>query len=161
AGVGSLAAAALVGFIGYYKLSGEPLVNRQLPYLASAGMTLVVLVVLGGSLLVAEQMRNDAGRIEELENAVASLADTLSPLLESPARRREPAVVAAPSRTEDVRAEIGTDETVRIVPTEPPAAPQRAKRTAARKPAKSAAARKPAKSAAARKPAKRAPRKTT
>ena len=77
---------------------------------------LVVLVVLGGSLLVAEQMRNDASRIEELEEAVASLAETLSPLLESPARRRE--VVGETARVR--RTETNADEreaasTVRLV----------------------------------------------
>ena len=48
-GVACLAAAAVVGIVGYLQLSDEPLVNHQIPYLASAGMALVVLSVLGGA----------------------------------------------------------------------------------------------------------------
>lgn len=88
AGVGSLGLAAIVGLIGWLKLSLEPQVNRQIPYLASAGMILVILAAIGGSLLVAEQLRNDDQRIADLEDAVRRLADTLAPIVESPPRKR-------------------------------------------------------------------------
>ena len=84
---GCIAVAAIIGLVGWLKLSDEPQVNRQIPYLASAGMALVVLSAVGGSLLVAEQLRSDDRRIEELEESVRQLAETLAPLVESPARR--------------------------------------------------------------------------
>ena len=83
---GCIAVAAIVGLIGWLKLSDEPQVNRQIPYLASAGMALVVLSAVGGSLLIAEQLRADDRRIEELEESVKQLAETLAPLVESPPR---------------------------------------------------------------------------
>lgn len=83
-----IAVAAIIGLVGWLKLSDEPQVNRQIPYLASAGMALVVLSAVGGSLLVAEQLRADDRRIEELEESVKQLAETLAPLVESPPRRR-------------------------------------------------------------------------
>jgi hypothetical protein len=88
AGLGCLVLAALVGIVGYLKLSLEPAVNRQIPYLASAGMALVLLAAVGGSLFVAEQLRTDDRRIEELEEAVRTLASAMAPSIESPARKR-------------------------------------------------------------------------
>lgn len=86
-GIGSLALAAVVGLVGWLKLSLEPAVNRQIPYLASAGMALVVLAAIGGSLLVADQLRSDADRIDDLEEVVRRLMTTLEPLVEAPPRR--------------------------------------------------------------------------
>src|SRR5688572_12294805 len=74
AGLGCLVVAVVIGIVGYLKLSLEPQVNRQIPYMASAGMALVLLSAVGGSLLVAEQLRADDRRIEELEDAVRNLA---------------------------------------------------------------------------------------
>lgn len=89
-GVGLLALAAIVGLVGYLKLSIEPDVNRQIPYLASAGMALVLLSAAGGALIVGEQLRADDRRIEELEAAVLALSGVLSPTIEAPARRADP-----------------------------------------------------------------------
>lgn len=91
AGLGCFAAAVLVAIVGYLKISIEPDLNRQIPYLASAGMALVILVVLGGALIVGEQLRTDAQRIEELETAVSTLAAQVAPGVERPARRRRKA----------------------------------------------------------------------
>jgi hypothetical protein len=88
AGLACFAAATAVAIIGYLKISIEPDLNRQIPYLASAGMALVILVVLGGALIVGEQLRSDAARIEELEHAVSTLAAQVAPAVERPARRR-------------------------------------------------------------------------
>jgi hypothetical protein len=88
AGLGCFAAAAVVAIVGYLKISIEPELNRQIPYLASAGMLLVILVVLGGALLVGEQLRADAERIDELEAAVTKLSEQVEPLVERPSRRR-------------------------------------------------------------------------
>ena len=90
-GAGCLGLAALVGLLGWLKLSLEPAVNRQIPYLASAGMALVILAAIGGALLVADQLRNDSERIDELEEAVRRLSATLEPIIEStPRTRRKP-----------------------------------------------------------------------
>jgi hypothetical protein len=88
AGLACLALAAIVGLVGYLKLSLEPDVNRQIPYLASAGMALVLLAAVGGALLVGEQMRTDEQRIDELEAAVQQLASMVAPTVEAPARTR-------------------------------------------------------------------------
>ncbi|HZQ86180.1 MAG TPA: hypothetical protein VFA83_15140 [Acidimicrobiales bacterium] len=93
AGFACLALAAIVGLVGYLKLSLEPDVNRQIPYLASAGMALVLLSALGGALVVGEQMRTDEQRIVELEAAVHSLAAIVSPTVEAPPRHGAPAIV--------------------------------------------------------------------
>jgi hypothetical protein len=87
AGVISLAAAAVVGIVGYLRLSLEPQVNRQIPYLASAGMAVVLLAAIGASLIVAEQLRTDDRRLDELEAAVRQLAESLESSIEAPARR--------------------------------------------------------------------------
>lgn len=88
-GMGVLALAAVVGGVGWYRISGEPLLNRQIPFLASAGILVVLLSVLGGALIVAEQLRGDQHRLHELEDAVRALTDALSPVIEQPARRPE------------------------------------------------------------------------
>ncbi|MGB8652125.1 MAG: hypothetical protein WCD35_15855, partial [Mycobacteriales bacterium] len=88
-GLGVLALAAVVGGVGWYRLSGEPLLNRQIPFLASAGIVVVLLSVLGGSLIIAEQLRGDQHRIKDLEDAVRALTEALSPVVEQPARRAE------------------------------------------------------------------------
>jgi hypothetical protein len=98
-GVLALAAAAVVGIVGYLRLSLEPAVNRQIPYLASAGMALVLLSAIGASLIVAEQLRADDDRLDELEAAVRQLAEAVGPAIEAPARRRpaRPSKAAAPA----------------------------------------------------------------
>ncbi|HZN12834.1 MAG TPA: hypothetical protein VFB78_01090 [Acidimicrobiales bacterium] len=88
AGSVCLAIAALAGLIGYLKLSLETDVNRQIPYLASAGMVLVLLSAIGGALIVGEQMRTDTDRIDELEAAVQKLAAMVAPSVEAPARTK-------------------------------------------------------------------------
>jgi hypothetical protein len=88
AGAACLVLAAIVGLVGYLKLSLEPDINRQIPYLASSGMALVILAALGGALIVGEQMRTDQQRIEELEAAVESLAAMVGPAVEAPARTK-------------------------------------------------------------------------
>ncbi len=86
AGLAFLATAALVGGIGWYRLSGEPLLNRQIPFLASTGIVVMLLAVVGGSLLVAEQLRSDSDRIGDLEESVRRLTEALAPQVELPPR---------------------------------------------------------------------------
>lgn len=96
-GIVCLVAAAIVGIVGYLKLSDEPSLNHQVPYLASAGFALVFLSVLGAALLVMDQLRNDDTRVEELSTAVERLAGALGPGIERPARR-EPSATQAPDQ---------------------------------------------------------------
>lgn len=88
-GLGVLALAAVVGGVGWYRVSGEPLLNRQVPFLASTGIAVVVLAVLGAALIIAEQLRSDQDRIGDLEEAVRSLTEALAPSIEQPARGRK------------------------------------------------------------------------
>ena len=95
-GLGVILLAALVGGVGWYRVSGEPLINRQLPFIASAGLLVVLLSVLGGSLIISEQLRGDQQRIGQLEDAVRSLTEALAPLIEQPPRGQE--AVTPPTR---------------------------------------------------------------
>jgi hypothetical protein len=88
-GLGVLGLAAVAGGVGWYRISGEPLLNRQIPFLASAGIIVVLLSVLGGSLIISEQLRGDQTRISELENAVRDLTEALAPMVELPPRRSD------------------------------------------------------------------------
>ena len=154
AGAGLLAGAAIVGVIGWLKISDEPLLNRQVPFFASTGIAVVILAVAGGAMLVAEQMRTDDRRLDDIEDAVRTLAEAIAPSLEKPARLREPepepVVAAAPT------------ETVVVVAVEPSVGPAAA--PAPKPPAMKAAPAKkaPAKKAPAKKaPAKKAPARAT
>ena len=88
-GLSVLGLAAVAGGVGWYRISGEPLLNRQIPFLASAGILVVLLSVLGGSLIISEQLRGDQTRINELENAVRDLTEALAPMVELPPRRSD------------------------------------------------------------------------
>lgn len=79
AGVALLAAAALVGILGYLKISLETLVPVQVVYLASAGFGVIVLAAAGGALLISEQLRADESRLTEIEAALATIASHLTP----------------------------------------------------------------------------------
>ncbi|MHB8665785.1 MAG: hypothetical protein ACYDH6_24150 [Acidimicrobiales bacterium] len=93
-GAACLIVAAIVGIIGYLKLSLEPDVNRQIPYLASSGMVLVILAAIGAACIVGEQMRTDEKRLAELETAVTLLSKMVSAEVEAPARLAAPAKAA-------------------------------------------------------------------
>lgn len=107
-GGGLLLLAAIVGGVGWFKLSGEPLLNRQVPYLASTGIAVMLLAIAGGALLVAEQMRTDDRRLDEIEDAVRTLAEAMSGTIEKPARLRDRAAESARNVAvvEDVTGEI-------------------------------------------------------
>jgi hypothetical protein len=89
-GIASLVVAAIVGIVGYMKLSLEPSLNHQLPYLASAGMALVFFSAVGVSLIVSDQLQTDDARMRELAAAIERLAEVLGPDIER-APRHEPA----------------------------------------------------------------------
>jgi hypothetical protein len=81
-GIASLVVAAIVGIVGYMKLSLEPSLNHQLPYLASAGMALVFFSAVGVSLIVSDQLQTDDARMRELAAAIERLAEVLGPDIE-------------------------------------------------------------------------------
>jgi hypothetical protein len=54
--------------------------------------------VLGGALVVAEQLKGDQHRIAELESAVRALTEALSPVVEDPARRESATASVTASR---------------------------------------------------------------
>ena len=85
-GIASLLAAAIVGLVGYLKLSLESQLNHQLPYLASAGMAVIVLSAIGVAFIVVDQIRTDEVAVQELATAVERLADALASDVERPAR---------------------------------------------------------------------------
>lgn len=121
-GFACLGLAVVVAILGYLGLSRNPDVNRQIPYLASAGMAVVILAAIGGSFIVAEQLRNDDRRMAELEEAVRLLAGAVAPALEAPAR-----VAPAASRASEPKVyEPATSaEDTEIIETTPAARPQR------------------------------------
>lgn len=104
-GLGLLAAAAVVGVVGYLKISLETQVAVQIVYLASAGFAVLVLAVAGGALLVAEQLRADERRLREVEDALVNLAGQVQPLVSEPPRviRRGKAQAFDPDVTTELR----------------------------------------------------------
>jgi hypothetical protein len=61
----------------YLGVSREVLVARQLPYLASGGLFGLAAVTLGSRLILIEDLRRDAGRLDKLERAVTELHSAL------------------------------------------------------------------------------------
>ncbi|MBI4728529.1 MAG: hypothetical protein HY775_03390 [Acidobacteria bacterium] len=86
AGAALIASATVVAIVGYLKISVEPSIARQIPYLASAGLGALILAVTGGSLLMADQIRAEDDRVEEIERSVERLAELVAPTVERPAR---------------------------------------------------------------------------
>jgi hypothetical protein len=67
-------AAGLVAlFLGWYGVSGQSLVAKQLPYLASEGLVGVVLITIGNRIFLINDLRRDSGRLDRLEEMVAEL----------------------------------------------------------------------------------------
>lgn len=91
AGASFIAAAVVVAIVGYMKISLEPNIARQVPYLASAGLATLILVVTGGSFLMADQIRAEDERVDEIERSLERLAEMVGPSLEAPPRVAEPA----------------------------------------------------------------------
>jgi hypothetical protein len=86
AGATLIAAAVAVAIAGYMKISLEPIIGRQVPYLASAGLATLILVVTGGSFLMADQIRAEDERVDEIERSLERLAEMVGPSLEAPPR---------------------------------------------------------------------------
>lgn len=77
-----------VGFIaliyGWWKISKEPIVSFQIPYLVSGGIGGVLLVGIGSVLILTHHMRLDNRRLEVVEEMVAELRDALLVEVERP-----------------------------------------------------------------------------
>lgn len=67
----------IVIIIGWYGVSGQALVAKQLPYLISGGLGGVALVGIGAALIGTERLRQDARRIARLEEMVEDLTAVL------------------------------------------------------------------------------------
>ena len=74
----------IVIIVGWYGVSGQALVAKQLPYLISGGLGGVALVGIGAAMLSAERRRQDTGRIERLEEMVVELRSVLLAHPEAP-----------------------------------------------------------------------------
>ena len=68
---------ALVMLFGYFGVSREALPAKQIPYLVSGGIGGIFLAVLGAYFLGTQQLRNDSGRLDRLEQMVEELHGAL------------------------------------------------------------------------------------
>lgn len=71
------AVGVIVIIVGWFGVSGEALVAKQLPYLISGGLGGVALVGVGAALIGTERLRQDARRIARLEEMVQDLYSVL------------------------------------------------------------------------------------
>lgn len=109
AGWALAAVGVIVIIVGWYGVSGQALVAKQLPYLISGGLGGVALVGIGAAMISAERRRQDTGRIERLEEMVSELRGVLLAHPDAPPARVEgsspngagpaDAVVALPTGT--------------------------------------------------------------
>src|SRR4051812_17556122 len=72
-----IALGALLLIAGYLGVSREVIVARQIPYLVSGGLVGLAAITLGSRLLLIEDLRRDAGRLDRLEKAVQELHQVL------------------------------------------------------------------------------------
>ena len=89
-----IGAAALLMLLGYFGVSREAIPAKQIPYLVSGGIGGVFLAVLGAYFLGTEEMRNDSGRLDRLEQMVEELHQALLRRPDAPVVR-DPAVAMA------------------------------------------------------------------
>ena len=68
-----IAVGALLMIIGWFGVSREAIVGKQIPYLVSGGIGGVFLSVLGAYFLGTQELRNDSGRLDRLERMVEEL----------------------------------------------------------------------------------------
>ena len=78
-GVGLLAI-----FLGWFGISGQALVAKQLPFLISGGIGGIALVAIGAVILGTEDLRNDSGRLDRLEKQIAQLHAVLLARADAP-----------------------------------------------------------------------------
>jgi hypothetical protein len=59
--------------LGWYGVSGQALTAKQLPYLVSGGLTGIGLLILAGVFLATEDVRQQLGRLDEMERKLDAL----------------------------------------------------------------------------------------
>ncbi|MCU1587103.1 MAG: hypothetical protein JWN31_596 [Frankiales bacterium] len=79
----------------YLGVSREVLVAKQLPYLVSGGLFGLAAVTLGSRLLLSEDLRRDAARLDRLEQAVSELHSVLLSRPDADEAEARPARTAA------------------------------------------------------------------
>ena len=72
-----IAIGALLILIGWFGVSREAIVGKQIPYLVSGGIGGVFFAVLGAYFLGTEELRSDSGRLDRLERMVEELHQVL------------------------------------------------------------------------------------
>jgi hypothetical protein len=72
-----IAVGALLILIGWFGVSREAIVGKQIPYLVSGGIGGVFFAVLGAYFLATEELRSDSGRLDRLERMVDELHQVL------------------------------------------------------------------------------------
>jgi hypothetical protein len=75
----------LLVLLGYLGVSGEAIVEKQIPYLVSGGIGGVLACVLGAYFLGTEELRKDSGRLDRLEQMVEELHAALLQRADAPA----------------------------------------------------------------------------
>lgn len=68
---------ALMMLLGYLGVSRESLPAKQIPYLVSGGIGGMFLAVIGAYFLGTQELRNDSGRLDRLEQMVHELHQVL------------------------------------------------------------------------------------
>jgi hypothetical protein len=92
-----IAAGAVCMLFGYLGVSREALPGKQIPYLVSGGIGGIFLAVLGAYFLGTQEMRNDSGRLDRLEQMVEELHGALLTRSDAPQRSNGAAAVASAS----------------------------------------------------------------
>ena len=107
-GIAVAVAGAVLLVVGWYDVSGESDVGRQLPYIASATIPGGALVVAGAVLVAAERWRDSAERGEQKVDALYTLftqpaADTAPPSSDAAAGVASDVAVTRPNDGADGR----------------------------------------------------------
>lgn len=109
---------ALLVVIGYFGISGEAVVAKQLPYLISGGLGGVLLSILGGYFLAMEELRKDSGRLNRMERQLEELHRALLDRPDAPdvdaARRSMTAVEGAGTNGHGARPALDGDRIVAV-----------------------------------------------
>lgn len=64
-------------FLGWFGVSGEPSVARQMSYLASGGLGGLAFAVVGAALLISEDLRAERRRLGRIEAALLDVQEML------------------------------------------------------------------------------------
>ena len=84
-----IAVGALLMLIGWFGVSREAIVGKQIPYLVSGGIGGVFFAVLGAYFLGTQELRRDSGRLDRLERMVEELHLALLARSDAPAVTRD------------------------------------------------------------------------